>query len=120
MIEYDVWIDGIVSTCQLISDEEVFRKAWLENDKSITSIINYDELYEQIFDDLDSDAYERLLPSMEKLSDNKRKLISRFLCSLREFDKETEQDEQFKSPDTLLGSVEWNKVRVAAMNVVNG
>ena len=37
-------------------DENKIRRAWLQEDRSETSVTDFYELYEQIFDDLDSDS----------------------------------------------------------------
>ena len=51
MFDFNYWFDGIVSTCELIVSKDAFRRAWILGDRSITSIHDYVELFEQLMGD---------------------------------------------------------------------
>lgn len=119
MIEYDVWIEGISGICELVADKDSMNNAWLAGDDTITSIMDYDELYEQVFDDLDADDFEKNRLPVEEKSLNRQKLISKFLESIRLLDKKIEVDSTLKKPLKLLNSSEWSYVRESALGVVN-
>jgi hypothetical protein len=56
MIDCQHWQNSIVRYANLLLDENKIRRAWLQEDRSETSVTDFYELYEQIFDDLDSDS----------------------------------------------------------------
>jgi len=57
MIDFrNVWLPQIIRYAVLIADDKALRSVWISGDHSFTSVTSYDELIEQMFDDLDSEA----------------------------------------------------------------
>lgn len=119
MISFQTWLSQIVGYCQFIVDESGVRKSWIEGDFSQTSVTGFDELYEQVFDDLDSDDCEKMMIS--NLSDFPLKAgaVSGFLSELRRINLIIENNEDLQPPDALLSSSEWRRVVVSAEMVLS-
>lgn len=116
MIEFQVWISQILGYCKLIADDKKMRQAWIERDFSATSVTEFDELYEQIFDDLDSDHFSQALHS--HLPKDAVLVIARFIESLHEIDQLRSRSVQFRSSLAILDSPQWQLVRNAALSVL--
>jgi hypothetical protein len=119
MISFQTWLSQIVGYCQFIVDESGVRKSWIEGDFSQTSVTGFDELYEQVFDDLDSDDCEKMMIS--NLSDFPLKAgaVSGFLSELRRINLIIENNEDLQPADALLSSSEWRRVVVSAEMVLS-
>mgnify|MGYP001792877675 CR=1 FL=1 len=50
-----VWLPQIIGYAEIVADGTL-RRAWQEGDSSQTSVYYSDELYEQVFEDLDADS----------------------------------------------------------------
>lgn len=109
MIDINTWVGSIASICGNLSDGNV--------DESIntlspikTSITSISELYEQVFDDLDSDSQFKI--HGPKLNPDLRGKITHFLDSLRKLD---EISNMILSTDSqLIKTVEWSTLKSAA------
>ena len=118
MIDLQTWLPQIVGYCEFIADAVGTRRAWIQQNFELTSATGFDELYEQIFDDLDSDNFEKELVSV--LPDIAlRKAISQFLEALRSVNFCHETDVKFESPKFLFQSNEWQGVVRTAVNVLH-
>lgn len=116
MIAADIWIPQMVGYAALVNDEALLRRAWLEHDTSETSVTDYDELYEQIFDDLDADNLEAEM--LRLLDPTRAGAIRRFLAAIRGGNRVIESDNRYVDMGTLLASDVWRAVRQAARDVV--
>lgn len=117
MIPFHTWLTQIVEYSRFISSALSVRRAWIEADYSKTSVTDFDELYEQVFDDLDSDVIEQELGSHFPTSDSKRQALAAFLEELRVVDIKRSVDSRLKSPAALLASNEWSRLVEAARRV---
>jgi hypothetical protein len=114
MIEFETWLPQILGYCEFICADEGVRRAWIDSDVSGTSITSFDELYEQIFDDLDADHF---LPSLPFLLASKPELVtavSRFLDQLKSLDSARTLKPALNSMTALLDSPEWQDLRATA------
>ncbi|MDX3775644.1 hypothetical protein QE250_16110 [Chromatiaceae bacterium AAb-1] len=118
MIELDVWLDGIVSTCALIAEDGLFERVWLNGDVTITSIMNPDELFEQIFDDLDAENYIDTLSNEKIIDNNFLSLIRSFLVALAKFEKKYDEGKDNSDLVIMLRSTEWGALKSSAAEVV--
>lgn len=118
MIPFQTWLAQIVGYGSLISNRHDLQKAWTASDRSRTSVISFDELYEQVFDDLDSDAFETELESHLPVSAVARVALHAFLEGLRHVDQVRAQRPQLTDAQSLLDSIEWHQVEDAAARVV--
>jgi hypothetical protein len=118
MIELATWLSGIGRMSEFIGDDISLRRVWVRGDSSITSIVSYDELYEQLFDDLDSDAFEAELERHLPRDLDARVAINSFLDAIRKFDKIEATDPNMQSPTYLLSSSAWKDVQDAARRVL--
>ena len=94
------------------------RSAWIDHDYSHTSITDFDELYEQLFDDLDSDSFLEGLPSL--LPDvHCQRAIREFLLAIKAVDFELRSVLDKKDYRGLFASQPWSIVTYSAQTVVN-
>lgn len=118
MIHFQIWLLQIVGYCQFVTDTVGLRRAWIDRNFSRTSVTNFDELYEQIFDDLDSDNFENEL-AVHLPDVTARKAVSEFLDSIRVVDQRREVNMKLDDPKNLLQSDEWRCVVKAAERIVD-
>lgn len=108
MIPLETWCIEIVGYAELISTPGIIERAWLGQDRTATSVVNFDELYVQIFDDLDSDSLERKYIE-SGVSPRLRAELTAFLDALRSVDTQRAVDPMLSSDATLLQSAVWGK-----------
>lgn len=118
MIPFAAWLTQILSYSELVSREDDLRRAWIAHDRSKTSVTDFDEFIEQVFDDLDSDAVEKELAGRLPGAPESRRALSRFLEALRRVEKRRDVRADLQDPETLLNSAEWRAVRDAASKVL--
>lgn len=108
----EVWVPQMLWYCELIADDK--RLAWAFNqepDRIWTSVTDYDELMEQIFDDLDALG---MLPSLAQspIEDGLKITLETFVSRLAQFDERKGEDEfDNKSPA-------WLSVKAAAADAI--
>lgn len=117
MINFHTWLSQIIKYCAFIADRPGLLEAWINRDFSHTSVTDFDELYEQIFDDLDSDTFDAQLETHLSTHTAARESLSRFLGTLRKVNQLREQHTDLRNPHTLLQSAEWDEVENAARQV---
>ena len=119
MIDFhDTWLPQIIGYAKLICSDDLVQ-SWVYKNRNITSVNNFDELYEQIFDDLDS---ENILNDMDSFLDangNIYKFIFLFIRSLSSFNEDSGGNLLFEDPFYLLKSNQWDNVRKTAKNLLN-
>jgi hypothetical protein len=119
MIAFDKWLPQIIDYCGFILDDEKLRRAWIDRDFSETSVTNFDELCEQIFDDLDADNLVVDFSSKLQKPDGLQASIMEFLSSLHAVDFVCTLNQKPNDVQMLLDSAQWQRVRSAALNVLN-
>lgn len=113
MIELQIRLEYIGWISKFILDQEAIHSVWIGKKKGVTSVTDFDELYEQLFDDLDIEELERdpsQLLSVDVLSRNE---ILNFLSAVRDVNKEIESDPLLRNPSKLLISEAWKKFKAA-------
>jgi hypothetical protein len=116
MIEFEAWFCQIVTTCELVASEDALWRTWVGGERTITSIIDFGELYEQVFGDLDAETCSTRFTSM---TDNETgATIQRFLNLVTRVDSLVQSQPDLKEPATLLASISWRDVREAARAVI--
>jgi hypothetical protein len=116
MIPPEVWIPQIVDYAGWVSDPENTRRAWVEGDHSETSVTDYDELYEQVFDDLDADGVEA--EALAALDPEHARAIREYLQAMRDADNAIAADPALSDASTLLKSDAWRRVELAGARVM--
>jgi len=115
---WDYWFDGIISTCRLIADKDVFRRVWILGDFTITSIHYYDELLEQLLGDLhlatSLQRFEKRLSDVGALD-----AVREFARALHELDTRVTCTPALQEPCTLLDSREWRHFQLSAKRVAD-
>lgn len=119
MIPFEVWLSQIVGYGHFITDTLGVRRAWVDNDYSRTSVTNFDELYEQIFDDLDSDTFETNLRQHLPVDPGGRDVLTAFLGEIRAIDALRSHDSRYLSAVHLLKSEEWGRLVEAARRLTS-
>jgi len=121
MIPLDVWTDGILSYCELIVHDTALKKTWVDHDRSITSVVDFDELIEQIFGDLDADNLEvEMLRGIAKTygATDLSEALRIFLAAMREADKTRGSVPRLLDATYLLQSTTWGAVIAAAQKAI--
>lgn len=112
MIELDTWLENIIGTCEMLTDGTI-EQAWLSDDGSKTSITSFDELYEQIFDDLDSEQYVQSSEFIDGLTETSRHVANDFLISIQQLD-DYKVKREIEQSSLLLESKQWSSLLVLA------
>ncbi|WP_157084913.1 hypothetical protein [Hydrogenophaga palleronii] len=119
MIEFETWLPQIVGYCELVVDDMRLRQAWIKRDFSKTSVTDFDELYEQVFDDLDANYFAvnlyRYLPNSGRMTTG----IADFIKMLQETDRVRTENPDLLDASLLLDSDQWRLVRNSAFAVLN-
>jgi len=118
VIPFDTWLSQIVGYAKLIAASPDLRRAWINGDPSITSAMDFNELFEQVFDDLDSDAFEAKLIAYVPEDPEARAALCEFLEALRRTDQIREQRSELRNATALLRSTVWRQVEEAAWRVL--
>ena len=110
----ETWLPQILGYCELVCDDLKIRRAWINHDTSATSVTSFDELYEQIFGDLDSDRLQAELPVLLNDADVMQHAIHDFLEALRASDRVRATEPGLKNASAFLSSKHWKLVQTAA------
>lgn len=114
MIPIDTWVTQIVGYGDLILNDAALRNAWIDGDRTTTSVTNFDELYEQIFDDLDSSAMEQEFERTGKASEGQLQSVKAFLQQILVVSKQIKMNPSLSDSAALLASGHWQGVVKAA------
>lgn len=118
MIAADVWLEQLTRYMIFVTSDDHLRRAWIDADYDTTSVTGFDELYEQVFDDLDSDNLER--PILASMNDKAAaESISTFLDALRSMESAIQAMPTLKNPMLLLQSREWATVQRTATRALS-
>lgn len=116
MFDFEYWFDCIVGTCGLIADNDAFMRTWVLGDDSITSIISYDELFEQLIGDLHLDeSIQRFAGNLHSLG--ALETIRGFARAVHEIESRIAATPELQNPADLLRSQEWRDFQVTAKRV---
>lgn len=113
MIEAGVWLSQIIGYCKFITDDDAVKKAWVNADASKTSVSSFDELYEQIFDDLDSDNFD--VKSLE-VNGNLVIKIKNFISCMHESNEIFGNNSM---PEAIILSRQWSDLKRSASTVLS-
>lgn len=117
-IPFSIWIKGVVGTAEFLTDSGLVERVWLNGDRTITSITSFNELYEQLFDDLDSGNYAESHGKSAILSEAQRQAVASFLCAVRDFDDEPFIMNGREDSAAILCSTAWAVIQSSAKAVV--
>ncbi len=109
----NVWLPGINECAEMIVKEKKICKKFESREISLTSREGFDELLEQVFQDLDSENQIFRLNSIISTESESYRAISEFLNSLTDAEKAVDSGD-FVDEDALLHSEEWKRVKGAA------
>ena len=135
-ILFDIWIDGVLGNARIISDKEVLHKVWVEGDRRITSMIDFNESYIQLFDDMAVMDFIDEYTVSDVLDKEQNTAIRTYIETFERFDETlfvVKTPITFRIPylgeiklfgkqvldhKKLLGSNEWNAVEKSARRLV--
>jgi hypothetical protein len=113
-----IWLPQIIWYANFISRPDDVWEVWVNGNRNVTSVTNFDELITQVFDDLDSDQIVlNSLPNMDGPSDLK--------IALKDFIDELDYVERldrlgsFRDSKHLLESSEWARLVEFAITLGN-
>lgn len=118
MISDKVWLSYIRRICAFVLDEKKVRSVWLDKKKGVTSVTGFDELYEQLFDDLDSENKEKELGRIFVGRPDAKKSIIRFLLAIKKIDQLRVSSKQYLDIESLLNSADWTDFQAACRHVL--
>jgi hypothetical protein len=116
MIEADVWLEQIRRYVRFVADEPAVRGIWVFRRKGVSSVTDFDEMIEQVFDDLDSDALETEM--LAKVSDAERSRLGQFIAALRAADKAHPKVRTPVECAAFLSSPEWATLNASAISAL--
>ena len=105
---YRIWLPQIVGYADSVLDG-TFEKAWAEGDQSRTSVHYSDELFSQVFGDLDAETHMEEARQTLGMHPNLVSALSHFLCSLRQLEEWIE---------VHVDTVTWRQGEIIPANVV--
>ena len=114
MIAFETWLPQILDYCEFITNDRDIQQAWINHDTSDTSVTDFDELYEQIFDDLDSDFFQPKLSIYLPTNAEACTAITNFLETLKQVDQDRMTYTELQDARMLLGSAQWQALRNSA------
>ena len=117
MIDFrQVWLPQILGYAQLIADENVLRRAWLNGEAAETSVTAPDEMIEQVFGDLA--AEEMIKEASFHLASAPRlaEALREFLHGMAEWDIEIGD---LQPEEELFHKPKWKLLRNKAAQVLN-
>ena len=120
MIDFKIWLSQIIGYCEFVANDVKLRHAWINCDFSETSVTDFDELYEQVFDDLDAERFAADLQAHLPNAEQARITIAEFLSSLQEMDRSRSESPHLLNASALLDSGQWQRVRRAALAALDG
>ena len=116
-VSFEEWRAGMVRLTTFISNPVALRNAWLDGDRTVTTIEDYIEFDAEVFVILESDRCMRAYAPM--LNPATRRAMQRFLNQLRSFTARFRQRPAWRDANTLLSSKEWQGVRQAAIDAAH-
>lgn len=121
------WLPGVLSYCQIVSEDEPLRLAWIDGDFTKTSVYYPGEFFEQVFGDLDSGLMRQQMPGLIARPDLVES-INEFLDALRDLEKWIYDTFDLASwakgephphiAQEILSSSIWKKLREAAVRAL--
>jgi hypothetical protein len=118
MIELNVRLCYIGDISKFVIDRHKIASVWIDKKNGITSVTDFDELYEQLFGDLDMSELERDLPKLEEIDPITRDRIFEFLKVFRMVDKKVTTIPSLSDPRILLKSDVWKQFELACKAVL--
>jgi len=114
---FDYWIQNIDSYSRLIADPHELERAWINKDKRVTSAYDFDELMEQLLDDLRVEEHvDQFKDSLQRMG--ALEAVTAFAAELTDLDQTVKGRPQLRDPQVLLRSPEWENLRRTAEGVV--
>lgn len=116
MSYFDYWMENVRSTSKLIADPTVFKRVWVQREPNVTSVLNVDELLEQLLGDL------QLEENVTRFANELRahgvfEPFSSLTKALVDLEKAILLDPQLRNPEKLLSSQSWETLKLAAEQV---
>ena len=118
MISDRIWLNYIRRTCTFILDERKLRSVWLDHKSGVTSVTNFDELFEQLFGDLDSENKEKELDRIFVARIDAKKSIIQFLRAIKKIDQQRFSSKSYLNLENLLNSTDWTNLQTACRYVL--
>jgi hypothetical protein len=107
----DVWLPQIIAYAEFIEEDGAVRAAWIDGDRSQTSVTDFDELMEQVFGD--ADAKEQLKLAVVEFGDDAMLVmrLAEFIEGLECVDRVVVDTEIDSDPAKILALPEWLSLR---------
>jgi hypothetical protein len=117
VIDFEIWLDQVIGYCEFICHKQALRRAWIEGDRTITSIYAYDELYEQLIGDMDLDSLvEQFAPKIA--NEEAIQTLRAFSKAIHRLDTQIDSHSKLQSSRHLLDSNAWAAFSTSASQVM--
>lgn len=103
----NIWAPQIIAYAEIILDHDVIYNCWVLGRRDFTSVTSFDEMIEQIFDDLDSEHSLDRARSSSILPKELVDAISDFLSAIKDVDAAVERAGWSDAPESILASRLW-------------
>jgi hypothetical protein len=114
MLDFDrVWLPQILGFASLVADERV-EADWIRGDTSRTRVASLQELYEQVFEDLDSAAVAAELHRHLPGRVDRQEALASFLRAITHAHLQVEANPRLRDPRRLFATRSWLHLRGAA------
>lgn len=115
MIDFEVWFSQIVTTSELVASDDAMERAWVAGEEGITSIRDFFELYEQVFEDLDSEACLAEFSVAAKMDRETQAAVAKFLDAAKGVDSVVTDDPVLlRNLSLLLLHPSWRELKDSA------
>jgi hypothetical protein len=116
MLEFKTWFCQIVTTCELVASQDALQRTWISREKSITSITDFGELYEQVFGDLDPEAC--LTNFGATMNRETFQAVERFLITINVIDFQIRKEPELQQPERLFVQSIWKILKDSAACII--
>ena len=107
------WLPQILGFAAIIADGEL-EAAWLHGPSRRSRVASFDELYQQVFEDLEAEAVLPELRTHLPGQVERQEAIATFLRAIAHLHLQVEADPALRTPRRLVATNAWTHLRGAA------
>jgi len=119
MIDFrKAWLPQLVGYAELVADESMLAKAWLEGDRSQTSVIDYTEFFEQVLGDMHAEEVRNSLARHLSGNFHLQRAVDGFICAISQTENWVNEQPSRPTANEVLKSQQWNASQERAVEVL--
>jgi hypothetical protein len=113
---HKAWLPQLLRYAELVSDENTLRRAWRDGNSSETSVTSYQELFEQLFEDMRADEVRSKLDYYLGDDLDLRLATDQFISALSHVESWTKH--RSNSRESIFESDAWSVARERATELL--